>query len=233
MKIIGHRGAAGLALENTVESIEAARAAGVDAIEFDIRVTRDGKIVLSHDKHIGRISDYDHRISKSSLRKLRQLQLRNGKPIATLREAIVAAQRTPLVIEGKDSGWARPLAVYLGRQRNLPHISVISFNHRELYTLRTLVPSVETYAIERTKPFDVIRTARLLGFTGVDLNFWILNPLTYWLARYHKLRIIVYTVNHPVLASLLGLLYPNISITTNLPDQMQFLRKKTRQRRSH
>lgn len=232
MKIIGHRGAAGLALENTVESLQAAIKAGVDAIEFDVRLTKDDKLVLNHDKHIGRVSEHDHHISKFNLRKLRELELHNGQPIATLSEAIKVAGTTPLVIEGKDTGWALPLANFLQTQKNSSVFSVISFDHQELYSFSLLMPDVPVYALEQTKPFDVIRTARLLGFTGVDLNFWILNPLTYVLARYHKLQIIVYTVDRPWIARFLRILYPNISITTNVPNQMQFLRRKKRVRRS-
>lgn len=232
MKIIGHRGAAGLALENTVESIQAAINAGVDAIEFDIRVTKDKHIVLSHDRHLGRVSPRSHHVHKHSLAKLRKVPLHNGQPVATLSEAIKVAGKTPLVIEGKDTEWARPLARFLQTQKNTSVFSVISFNHQELYSFSLLMPNIPIYALEQTKPFDVIRTARLLGFTGVDLNFWILNPLTYVLARHYKLKIIVYTVDKPWIARFLRILYPNISITTNVPDQMQFLRRKKRIRRS-
>jgi len=226
MKVIGHRGAAGLALENTLESIEAAVSAGVDAIEFDIRMTKDGKLVLSHDKHIGRVSLHKHHIHLYSLRKLREIDLHNGKPIATLQEAIKAAHNTPIVIEGKDNGWAVPLANFLRKQTTLPLCKVIAFNHQELYNFSLLMPNIQTYAIERTSPFDAIRTAHVLKLTGVDFNFWILSPFSYFLARRHKLDIIVYTVNSPFLARFLRLLYPKISITTNFPDKMQFLRSK-------
>lgn len=226
MKIIGHRGAAGLALENTVASIQAARKAGVDAIEFDIRVTEDGKLVLSHDRHLGRVSGQTHQVRKHSLRSLREVQLADGQMIATLSEAIKAAGVVPIIIEGKEDGWARPLATFLKKQKKLPDVSVISFNHRELYTFSLLMRRVPTYALENTKPFDVIRTARLLGFTGIDINFWLLNPLTYYWARYHKLDIIVYTVNHPILTQFLRILYPGISITTDVPQRLQFVRTR-------
>ena len=52
--IIGHRGAAGLAPENTLESFEAAIAAGADCIEFDVRRTSDGKGVVFHDLNVDR-----------------------------------------------------------------------------------------------------------------------------------------------------------------------------------
>ena len=52
--VIGHRGAAGLAPENTLEGIEAAVRAGADAVEIDVRVTDDGVPILLHDETLDR-----------------------------------------------------------------------------------------------------------------------------------------------------------------------------------
>ena len=118
MKIIGHRGAAGLALENSIEGIQAAIKAGVDAIELDVRVTKDKKLILCHDKHTGRVSSQNHHVHEHPLTKLRQVPLHNGQKIATLSEAIKFANGTPLIIEGKEDGWARPLARLLAEQND-------------------------------------------------------------------------------------------------------------------
>ena len=50
--IIGHRGAAGLAPENTLSAFEKACEIGVDAIELDVLLTADGKIVVHHDYNL-------------------------------------------------------------------------------------------------------------------------------------------------------------------------------------
>lgn len=226
MKIIGHRGAAGLALENTVESIRAAIAAGVDAVEFDIRVTADNKLVLVHDKHTGRISHESLHVQDHTLAELRKRLLHNGHPPASIKEALAAAGNTPVIIEGKESKWAEPLAAFLKQQPRLTNYSVISFNLKELYRFNLLMPSIKTYALEHTKSIEAIQSARLLGFNGIDINFWLLNPLTYMLARRRKLDIIVYTVNSPFLARFLKLFYPHVSITTDVPDKLQFLRSR-------
>lgn len=225
MKIIGHRGAAGLALENTVESIRAAIKAGVDAVEFDIRATTDQQLVLVHDKHTGRISHESLHVQQHTLAELRSMLLHNGHPPATLKEALQAAGKTPIIIEGKESKWAEPLAKFLKKQSGELHCRVISFNLQELYRFKLLMPDIPTYALEHTKSIEAIQSARLLGFNGIDINFWLLNPLTYLLARRRKLDIIVYTVNSPFLARFLKLFYPHISITTDVPDKLQFLRK--------
>jgi glycerophosphoryl diester phosphodiesterase len=222
MKIIGHRGAAGLALENTLESIRSAIKAGVDAIEVDVRLTKDHHLVLSHDEHLGRVSSEHTKVHETALRELRELKLHNGKRIPTLQEAIKAVGDTPLIIDAKDDGWAEPLARIVSHERG-KSISVVSFNHDELKEFSHLCPHVDVYALEHTSPIDVIHGARDRKLTGIDINFWILNPLTYYLARRYNLKVIVYTVNYVWIARFLKVFYPNISITTNNPDRLGFL----------
>lgn len=50
--IVGHRGAPRRARENTIESLDFAESLGVDAVEFDLRQTRDGEAVLFHDEDV-------------------------------------------------------------------------------------------------------------------------------------------------------------------------------------
>ncbi|MGZ6005431.1 MAG: glycerophosphodiester phosphodiesterase, partial [Candidatus Saccharimonadales bacterium] len=54
MKIMGHRGAAGLELENSAAGIEKAIELGVDFIEIDVRKTHDNQLILCHDDNFGR-----------------------------------------------------------------------------------------------------------------------------------------------------------------------------------
>jgi glycerophosphoryl diester phosphodiesterase len=222
MKIIGHRGAAGLALENTLESIRSAVSAGVDAIEIDVRLTKDKHLVLSHDGHTKRVSPSRLVVHETHLQDLQALKLHNGKRMPTLKEAMRIIGDTPLIIEAKDDGWAQSLASLLHKNRR-QNISIIAYNHDELYAFSLLCPHVSTYALQHTSPFDVIQLAQQRGFTGVDLNFWILNPLTYWWARRAGLEVIVYTVNTVWVARFLKFLYPHIGITTNNPHKLGFL----------
>lgn len=223
MKIIGHRGAAGLALENTIASIKAAKRAGVDAIEFDIRLTADKQFVLCHDPSLKRISTEKHQVKDVAFKHISEVLLHNGERMPTLEEALKAAGKTPVFIETKGSGWAKPLAQFLDNYEPID-ASVISYNLTELKLFSKRCPAIPTYAVERFRLIEAILHAKQDGFTGVDFNYWLLNPLTYWLARRKKLEVVVYTVNHRWIAWLLRLLYPKISITTNYPPAMQFLR---------
>src|SRR5690242_21800762 len=55
--VIGHRGNRAHAPENTLESLQQAVALGVDAVEFDLRVSRDGALVVMHDETLERTTD--------------------------------------------------------------------------------------------------------------------------------------------------------------------------------
>lgn len=225
MKVIGHRGAAGLALENTIESIKAAKLAGVDAIEFDVRLTSDGHFVLCHDDTLGRVSKHDRHIKEVAAEHIETIKLHNGEKLPTLTEALDAVGETTAIIEAKGAGWAKPLAKFLESYSDRA-IIVISFNHDELSTFAKQIPKVPVYAVERTSPFEIIQIAKQNHLTGIDMNFWLLNPLTYWIARRKNMEIIVYTVNFRFIAWFLSILFPRISITTDHPQLMQFVRER-------
>lgn len=226
MQIIGHRGAAGLALENTLGSLRAAILAGVDAIEFDVRSTADAELVLSHDASLERIFKIDKKVSQLKRKDIASVKTAGGQPLATFSQALDVIGNTPAIIEGKHAHWAKPLAKALEQYPNRKQCTVISFNHHELHAFGELCPDIPLFALEHRNSFDAINTARIYGFTGVDLNYWTLNPLSYWLAKRHNLQIIVYTVNKTWIASFLKLLFPRIRITTDVPNRMQFLRPK-------
>ena len=221
-----------MAPENTIAAILAAIKAGVDGIEFDIRITADNAIVLCHDGSLLRTFGINQKISDSTLEDLKKLTGAEGKTIPTLEEVLKICPGVDLVIEGKGSNWAVVLAKQLLNYPNKKQLAVISFNHIELSNFGQKCPGIRLYALENQSPLDAINTARLFDFDGIDVNHWTLNPLVYWLARHHKLDIVVYTVNRPWMARFLRLLYPKIAITTDVPQLMQFLRAKPKLVRS-
>jgi glycerophosphoryl diester phosphodiesterase len=225
MKIIGHRGAAGLAPENTIASIKAALDAGVDAVEFDVRVTKDGQLVLCHDDNLLRTHGTDKRVENMTLAQLSLVKDAEGEPIPTLEAALKACQGTPALIEAKGEKWAKPLAETLSQNEQYPVFAVIAFNHHELFNFGQRSPSIPLYVLEHHNAMEALNTARMFGFEGVDLNFWLMNPLIYWLARRHNLVTGVYTLDWPWLARIFRVLYPSSFITTNVPQKLQFLRR--------
>ena len=70
-----HRGLSALMPENTLPAFAAALALGADEIEFDLRLTRDGELIVSHDKTLDRISDGEGTLGDFTLAELRRLNI--------------------------------------------------------------------------------------------------------------------------------------------------------------
>ena len=67
-KIIGHRGAAGYAPENTLASIRKARDLGAGWVEFDTKITEDGAVIIFHDDKLKRITGIKGDVAKTTLK---------------------------------------------------------------------------------------------------------------------------------------------------------------------
>ena len=82
---IGHRGARAYEVENTIESFKKAIELGVNAIEFDVRATKDGKLIVFHDDNLKRVFGKDIELNASPLKELKHL---TENRIPTLEEAL-------------------------------------------------------------------------------------------------------------------------------------------------
>ena len=71
--ILAHRGASGLRPENTMPAYELALANGADILELDVRMTRDGRVVVFHDKNAKRVTGRDALIRELDFAELRKL----------------------------------------------------------------------------------------------------------------------------------------------------------------
>jgi glycerophosphoryl diester phosphodiesterase len=222
-KIVGHRGAAGLALENTLASIKAAKEYDVDAIEFDVRLTRDSQLVLCHDEHVARVSLFETVLAEVNFEDAVTIRLHEDHNIPSLREALKACGDTPVIIEIKDTGSSGPILEVLRDYSHL-NITITTFQHGEARNIRKHNTNVKLFIAEHFSPFDIIATARSLGADGITLNAWLINPLTYWLASRYNLKIMLYTVNSRFIGRFLQRLYPDIMLCTDRPDR--FIRKR-------
>ncbi|WP_326587761.1 glycerophosphodiester phosphodiesterase [Streptomyces sp. NBC_01294] len=93
---VGHRGDPYRVRENTLPSIGSAFARGADAVEIDVRLTRDGVPVLLHDESLQRLWGYDVRLDEVTVAQLQELT-RGGVP--TLRDALMAAGTGQLMLD--------------------------------------------------------------------------------------------------------------------------------------
>lgn len=223
MKVIGHRGYPARSLENSRASLQAALDLGVDAIEVDVRLTLDNHLVLSHDDTMEVMAGNSKKISRMTLEELKAIPMRDGSLILTLDEALEMCPDTLLIIELKSNRSVRPLLRTLDRHP-AQDVRVASFKLNEVALLQQLRPEIFAYGLERTKPFEALYLAKILRLDGVGFNFWLLNPLTYLIARHRKVDLYAYTINNRVLGWLIHALYPKVWICTDRPDKFIHVR---------
>lgn len=219
MKIIGHRGAAGLALENTKASFQQALDLGVPVVELDVRLTFDKILVVAHDNDLKRIANDPRKISDCTWAELSSVELNDGSRLLLLEDALTMLKKVQVLIELKDSESEYAILSVLDKFPN-SDIVIISFNMGRLVSLKKLRPELPIYLSERTKAIENIQFARKHHFNGVMMNYWIISPAAYWLARRAKLTVCVYTVNSRFIAWFLKILYPNVQICTDFPDKL-------------
>ncbi len=101
--VIGHRGACGYFPENTLLSLKKAVEMGVDAVEFDVRMTKDGVLILFHDEKLDRLLKVHGRVRDRSYDFLKKFTIR-GEKIPTLEEAlqVLKNKNVKIVVEVKE-----------------------------------------------------------------------------------------------------------------------------------
>lgn len=218
-RIIGHRGAAGLALENTLPGFRKAIEVGVQVIEFDVHTTLDNQLVVCHDSSLERVSTSNQRIKDLTLSELQAIKLHNGSYVPTLIEVLDLAHEHHLavIVEVKAvddyAAFCRTIDNYSGLD-----VTIASFNHGAVAAIKQLRPAYRAYLAEAHQAVATLHKAKTMGMQGIDLHYMLMNPLTYLLARVWKLDIMLYTVNNPTIARFLLFLYPKVSICTNYPN---------------
>lgn len=102
MKIVAHRGYSARFPENSLASFDAAIEAGADYVETDVRTTRDGVLVCSHDPDLKRIAGRDLRIADLSVMALEAVALPHGGRVLRLASVLAHVRgRVPVMLDVK------------------------------------------------------------------------------------------------------------------------------------
>jgi len=190
---IGHRGAKAYETENTLESFDKAVALGVNAVELDVRTSKDGTLIVSHDDGLKRVYGKDVLLSHATLEELRYL---TGGKIVTLEEALRFLRRKveKVLVELKETGFEKKTLDVIGREKLRGKAIVVSFHEKALSRVRELDKKIEAGLIYARfkKPID----------TALNLDLQYLVPLYRFVHRRdvqkaHKnnLKVIVWTIN--------------------------------------
>ncbi|MER7027573.1 MULTISPECIES: glycerophosphodiester phosphodiesterase [Streptomyces] len=191
---IGHRGMMGVEPENTLRSFVRAEREGLDVVELDLHLSKDGALVVMHDADVARTTDGSGPIAEQTLAELRELDAGRGERIPVFEE-VVDAVRAPLQAEIKDVAAARALAEVLRARDLTGRVEVISFHDEALAAIRTLVPGVRTALVASRYGLDVVDRARAVGAPMLSLNIRRLTLELVERAHAAQLRVVAWTVN--------------------------------------
>ena len=173
MKIIGHRGAKLLAPENTIASFEKALEHGVDEIECDVRVTKDGVAILLHDSHLHDPAGTIVKVHDHTYNDLKK----HKTDLATLEEALRFVNRkVPVMIELKPHEDTEPVIAVI--QRLLKEgwkpkdFLFVSFDFAILKDLQQQLPKIELVVDEMWSGVRASYRARKLGAKRINMFSW-------------------------------------------------------------
>lgn len=198
MLVIGHRGAAGHAPENTLAALEKGIALGVDFVEFDVQRTIDGALVLFHDRRLERLTQERGLLSDLPLRAVRRLRLADGQSIPLLDEALQHINgRAGAMIELKGEGLAAEVCRVVEATGFHGPTMYASFWHRELLAVRRINRSAETMALLAGMPAHPTAWALDAQATSVGLALECLSAETVRALHAQRLKVVVYTVDDP------------------------------------
>ncbi len=174
IKITGHRGAGFLEPENTIRAIEKGIELGVDLIEIDVRMTKDGEAAVIHDDTLGRTTNGNGKVSGFILADLRKLDAGKGEKIPTLDEVLAATQgKVILQIELKDDFLEELVVAAVKRKSAENSVIIISFNHERLKKIKN-ISSLETGLI-CVETENNIALAKNIGASILLHNFKYIN----------------------------------------------------------
>lgn len=224
MFIIGHRGAAGIKPENTLEALRAGQQAGVDMIEFDVRLTKDEVPVLIHDSHLWRVHHLPYAVNQMTYKELMRRTAHSVNPIIALDTVLEEFSGQILLnLELKDRGSAKKIMPLVERYITKPEDWEIflfsSFKVGELKAVRKYSEHAQLALLHHFNALRFLFFNRQINLTAVGFHRLHVNSFVISAARKLDLFTYCYTVNRPKAAYRLGQLGID-GIVTDVPDKM-------------
>jgi glycerophosphoryl diester phosphodiesterase len=226
--IVGHRGASGLAPENTLAAFQAAADLKIDGVEFDVQRTTDGHLIVFHDDELDRTTDGQGAVYDRTLAEIKVLDAGvkfdprfRGERIPTLEETFELLRPTNLLlfVELKDPwrfpGMEQEVADLIRRYNLVDRAQVRSFYHASLHTFFRVAPEIPLSALwfERLPEDDEVT------FKVIDALYTLYTPEN--IAHIHDRGQLVTAWTVDDLDDARRLMRAGIdSLTTNYPDRL-------------
>ncbi len=238
--IQAHRGASAYAPENTMEAFRMARDMRADAIELDVHLTRDGKLVVIHDADISRTSNGHGAVADMSLAELNQYNFAAGFAeqysstrvhIPTLEEVYDLVRGTGMLVNVELKGGGEDMVHLVAEHETKCHMEGLviysSFNHDWLDLMCTIIPDAYVAPLYVTGIEHPWEYARLHRASALHPRYETVYEDPEYISKCHEngIQVNVWTVDSTEEMKRLDALDVD-SLITNRPDiALQALKK--------
>jgi glycerophosphoryl diester phosphodiesterase len=211
--VIGHRGAAGCAPENTLAGLRKASELKCRSVEFDVRLTADGQLILLHDERLERTTNGR---GKAALLPLAEIQRYEagcrfgsaflGERVPTLAEAVallgelgIGANVELKAVRGREAETGAMAAALLRGlwPPQLPAPLISSFSPKALAAAQASAPRIARGILFRTVPRNWRAVAEKLGCATIHADHCRLHPALVAEIRESGYPLLAYTINDP------------------------------------
>jgi glycerophosphoryl diester phosphodiesterase len=194
---IGHRGARAYEPENTLRSFRKALEIGANAVELDVRKTRDNHLVVIHDADVKRTTDGTGLVADLTLEQVKELSTEKGEKIPTLEEALdFLSNKAKILIELKEQGLEEKVLATVQKKKLEKNVILTSFLEDALRKIRELDKNVETGLIY-AKHKNPLKAALDLKAQYLVAFYKFTHTANVQKAHENGLKIIVWTINTP------------------------------------
>lgn len=202
MKIIGHRGAMGYEIENSLLSIKKALTLGVTHIEIDIQASSDKNLFLFHDRTTNRLTNKGDTFTKLTSKEIKRLRLTGDLKIPSLSDCIEYIDaKASLNIELKSKNCAIVLGNFLQEliktsSWNTNQFIISSFDYQELCLFKANFPDFKIGVLYYGIPDQFVMTNLLKSAYSIHYSIDFLTKEMVHKAQHEGLKVYVYTVNN-------------------------------------
>ncbi|MGB5107177.1 MAG: glycerophosphodiester phosphodiesterase [Candidatus Zixiibacteriota bacterium] len=234
-RIIAHRGSSKLFPENSLAAFRFATDAGSDALEVDLRASKDGVIYCFHDYHLSRTTGFSGYLSRTDSRTIDKLHLDSRQHLLRFDRFLHEfAGRIEIVLDIKSAGIESEIISALGRHATDPAVIYSSFNTKIISRIKTLSPRSHTALIvgpirnvkmKLDFSANLIERVQALRCNAVHLSKLLAKPGVIKRISGAGCAVAVWTVDNELSAR--RLINSGVNgIITNLPEKMIHLSKK-------
>lgn len=226
-QVIAHRGfwqTESRTAENSIQSLKNAQELKVYGSEFDVRMTKDGVLVVNHDEHYGKMT-----IAQTDLKDLEKVKLSNGENFPLLKDYLKQGKKdtsVKLIVEikpaestDKENEIVAKTIQLIKKLKVENQCEFISFSLNICKEIKKAEPKFKVqYLNGELSPEEIITQ----GLDGMDYHYTVFEKNPTWISEANNLGLITnsWTVNDKKIYEKLKNKGINF-VTTNIPDQLK------------